>query len=517
MLWFSVVATAIAVAAFGYGCGQTTAGTCADNGTCAPDSGLLDATGDVFIATDAPTSGDDGGTAMPDTGASSGGGDGGPSGCDTTLDPSATPCLVDSQYGVFVSVSGSDSAAGTKADPLKTITSGIAKAALGARRVFVCAGTYDEHLVVSASQGGIGVYGGFDCTSWGYAATKAAKVQPSTVGYALEVDSLTVGATFEDLEFDAKDATAPGASSIAVFANQSIVNFHRVTMSAGNGAAGAGGDAGSNYVGTQASIGNDAVGTDGGAQVVCTCVNGDQTTGGTGGTVGPPAIGGSPGAPALGGGAGGVSGTGGCTTVTTGAGSQDAPIGVGAASYGLLSAQGWTVTAGAAGSTASVAQGGGGGGSNPGTPGHGGGGSGGCGGCGGAGGSAGIGGGSSIALLSYQSTIVVTSATLQAANASNGGSGGPGQTGQSAGYGGLQSQPGCTGGSGGNGGGGSGGGGGAGGLSLAVGYVGTAPMQTSTVTKVGNAGTGGAGGMGGGANNAGGKGKDGVAMPTLAL
>src|ERR1019366_543478 len=76
--------------------------------------------------------------------------------CMITTEPKDTPCLVDETYGVFVSASGHDSAAGTKADPIKTITAGITKTLLGPKRVFVCSGTYDEHLVVGASQDGVG-------------------------------------------------------------------------------------------------------------------------------------------------------------------------------------------------------------------------------------------------------------------------------------------------------------------------------------------------------------------------
>ena len=39
MLWFGVMAAAALVVALGYGCGETTSGTCADNGTCTDDGG----------------------------------------------------------------------------------------------------------------------------------------------------------------------------------------------------------------------------------------------------------------------------------------------------------------------------------------------------------------------------------------------------------------------------------------------------------------------------------------------
>jgi hypothetical protein len=439
--------------------------------------------------------------------------------CMITTEPKDTPCLVDETYGVFVSASGHDSAAGTKADPIKTITAGITKTLLGPKRVFVCSGTYDEHLVVGASQDGVGVYGGFDCAGWTYQASNAAKVTPSTTGYALEVDSLTAGATFEDLEFDAQSGQMPGESSIAVFANQSVVTFRRVVMKAGDGVAGAGGDGGSNYARPQASSGNDADGGTGGAQVQCTCVNGDQSAGGAGGAGGPPSVSGLPGTPSLSGGQPGAGGTGACGTGSGGNGSPspDAPLAAGATSHGALANHGWSAAAGVAGSNASIAQGGGGGGGNSGTAGRGGGSAGGCGGCGGAGGTAGRGGGASFALISYQSTIALDVASLTTGDGQKGGQGGSGQAGQSGGVAGSSSPPGCLGGTGGSGGGGSGGGGGAGGVSVAIGYVGTVPTQTALITKVGNFGTGGPGGAGGGVSNTGGKGEDGVAMAVLGL
>jgi hypothetical protein len=518
MLWLGVMAAALLVVAFGYGCGETTAGTCADNGTCVNEAGAFDGAPDVSVVPEAGGGGDDGGTGSSEAGSS--GGEAGPSACNTAGEPKDTPCLIDEMYGVFVSPAGNDGAAGTRAAPLKTLTAGITKALLGAKRVFACVGTYDEHLVVGISQDGVGVYGGFDCAGWMYQASNLVKVAPSTTGYALEVDSLTAGAKFEDLEFDAQSAQMPGDSSIAVFANQSVVTFRRVTMKAGDGAMGVGGDAGSNYTTAKAPRGNDADGGAGGAQQTCTCPNGDQSVGGAGGNGGAQPSFGAFGAPPLDGGVRGPPDTGSCSTGTggNGAGSSDAPIATGAVTSGGLSPQGWSPGLGATGTTASVAQGGGGGGGSTDTTGHGGGGSGGCGGCGGGGGTAGRGGGSSFALLSYKSTVAIDSGAFAGANGQTGSPGGAGQAGQMGGFSGSGSSPGCSGGPGGTGGGGSGGGGGAGGLSVAIGYVGTAPAETGTVTKtVGNFGTGGAGGAGGGANNSGGKGKDGVATAELAL
>jgi len=440
--------------------------------------------------------------------------------CEAMAEPNYTSCSVTDASGVFVSTAGTDGTAGTMNAPLRTITAGIAKASVGAKRVFVCAGAYDEHLSVGASQDGVAVYGGFDCTTWTYQAINAVKVTPSTTGYALEVDTLTVGATFEDLEFDAQSAQLPGDSSIAVFANQSIVTFTRVVIKAGDGSAGAPGDARVNYATSPAPSGNDANGETGGPSQTCTCLNGDMSVGGAGGSGGTQPSAGAAGAPTTtGAGQGGDPGGSSCTNGNGGGGamSADAPAVLGATTIGRVTASGWSPASGADGNTAFAAQGGGGGSGNSGAVGRGGGGSGGCGGCGGSGGTRGFGGGSAFALLSFQSTITIEAGTLTSANAQNGGQGGLGQIGQTGGITGNISPPGCQGGTGGTGGGGSGGGGGAGGVSAAIGYVGNPPTQTATITNVGNLGAGGRGGVGGGANNAGGNGKDGMAIALLLL
>ncbi len=454
--------------------------------------------------------------------------DAGSPACDPTKDPKDEPCLVNSGFGVFVSAAtGHDTASGTKADPFRTITEGIAKASTGPSRVFACAGTYDEHVVVGVTDDGISVYGGFDCSGWRYAPSNGVKVAPSTSGYALEADLLKQGVTFEDIEFDSQSAKAAGASSVAVFANQSVVTFRRIVVTSGDGAPGAQGDAGTNYAAVQAPSGNNGDGGAGGPSRVCTCMNGDPSAGGAGGVAGPPSSAGLPGTPALGQGQQGGGGTGSCAFGTGGDGSpsRDADAGSGAATWGTLTDHGWSAANGTNGNIASVAQGGGGGGGNvsfvlndAGLSVSGGGGSGGCGGCGGGAGTPGAGGGSSFALLSYRSTLVLVDSRLTAHDGKSGGSGGKGQPGQMGGYAGTQSQPGCPGGNGGGGGSGGGGGGGAGGVSAAVGYVGNPATEMGTVSKtVGNAGSGGPGGTGGGPNNAGSKGKDGVGASIVSL
>jgi hypothetical protein len=526
MLWVGMAAVA-GVAALVYGCAETSFGTCAGNGMCPvpgvdatapPAEGGDDAGVSQGTTSDAGSDGSPGDSAAANASDGGDGGDGAT--CDPTADPSTAPCIVSDAYGVFVSAGASAGGNGLKASPYNTIAAGIGAAATGSKRVFVCIGTYPEELVVGAASDGIAVYGGFDCTNWGYASTNSVKVAPTQPGYALEVDSLTTGATFEDIEFDAQDAQDAGASSIAVFANQTVATFRRVVMRAGNGAAGAAGAAGVNYPvdAGRAENGNSADGSVGATGIECTCLNNSSSVGGAGGAGGSPPSDGSRGQPLL---DGGQPGSGGatCTNGSPGAPGSDGDGGVGASLFGSTSPQGWAPAVGQSGTSSSAAQGGGGGGGTSGAAMAGGGASGGCGGCGGGGGAAGLGGGSSFALLSYQSTVTLDTCQLRAGTSGAGGFGGAGQAGQSGGFSGDQSNPGCPGGTGGAGGGGGGGGGGAGGISAAIAYTPPAPtgLDAGVTPQFGEAGAGGAGGAGGGASNAGGMGINGTAGPIIQL
>jgi hypothetical protein len=444
--------------------------------------------------------------------------------CDPTKPPSAEPCVITEAYGVFVSPSGSDGNSGTRTAPVQTIGHGMDLGKAAGKRVYVCAGSFAEPLVVAASRDGVGVYGGLACAAWSYGTANKVIVAPAQPGYALELEGLQTGATFDDLEFVAQGApsASAGESSIAVFASSSQnVALQRVTMVAGNATDGASGaspaptsEAGAganNWYGTPpdyAELNGASAGEAGGAPMTtCVCADQSSSTGGAGGgpmniptpTAGLPSYGDA------GAGAGGanafVCGNGGSPT-SNGA---DAPINLAdtpSTTLGACSTSGWSPATGAAGADGKPGQGGGGGGNGRLSSGSGG--SGACGGCGGAGGQPGAGGGSSIALLAYQSSVTLTDCVLTAGTAGNGGAGGGGEAGQAGGVmGGDGITGGCQGGGGGAGGGGNGGQGGPGGLSLGIGYSGAAPTidgalvpQAATYAGItsGAAGSGGAGG-----------------------
>lgn len=462
------------VAAAAASCDPTIADYCAKG---APECTVLDGGTEGAVASD---------VAMSPEGGSEGG-DGGT--CDPSQTPSTSACVVVEAYGVFVApaaAGGSDvTGNGTRAAPYSTLGHGIDAGQTAGKRVYVCAGTFGEPLVVGSSRDGAAIYGGLDCATWSYSAANRVIVAPAQTGFALEIDGLVTGATLNDLEFDALAASEPGQSSIAAFVQGSQqVAFVRVTLVASQGANGsAGASAGtsgdpSNLIADAGVLnGKSASSSAPGAANACQCLT-DSTTSSTGGQGGSSSQNPNAGLPSYGddagAGAAGVNGVS-CRGLGTGAnglggppGSADAP----SAARGTVSATGWLPASGTAGSNGKSGQGGGGG-SDGTSGGFGGGGA--CGGCGGAGGRPGGGGGASMALLVYQSTVALSGCTLTAASAGTGGAGGSGEPGQGGGIAGNAMSAGCQGGGGGAGASGNGAQGGPGGLSLGIGYSGTPP------------------------------------------
>jgi hypothetical protein len=488
--------------------------TCAEYRSCESDSGTGDATTpEASVYSGSGDSGQDAGR------------DGDASGCDKAKSPATDPCVLRDDYGIFVDVGkGADSAAGTKAAPLKKIGDAITKAKAEGKSVFACEGTYPEKLVIDANANGVRVYGGLKC-DWTYDVTKRPVVKPTATGNALLVDGAS-NVEMEDFELESLNAVGRGESSIAVLMkNANDIVFRRIHVRAGNGGDGVDAPPIAAFA-AQASVGNDGTLTNGGGRKAETCANGTGNS--AGGAAGSPAVGGQSGASGEplgtanggnnantcgGGGSGNIGnhGTGGAT-------------GAGAATLGVLSTSGWTPSSGALGGNGVAAQGGGGGASRDAT---GGGGGGGLGGCGGAGGGGGGGGGASIALLFVQSKASLVNVVLRTGAAGRGGSAATGQTGQTGGLGGNRFGAACVGGEGGNGGSGGGGGGGAGGVSLGIAWTGTAPtidaqtVQNAathpavTLAAKGNKGTKGSGGAapatGGNGGTDGTDGVDGVA------
>jgi hypothetical protein len=483
---------------------------CYPNGTC--NAGLTCASG-LCVALDA---------GAPD----------GPPGCD----PMTTPSCITEADGIFVKSGASATGAGTKADPVGTIEDGLAKAkASGKAKVYVCAGTYAEALVVKDA---VALLGGLDCATWAYGAANTVTVKPAA-GMPLKVEGASVSVS--DVAFVAPMAAMDGESSVAAFAVNATLLLRRVRLEAQEGkAAVALGDPPGFAM--PAPNGNNGTGATEGAKQPNACGNGTGTSeggrggvsGGGGGFTGTPT-----GYPVNPPGATGAGGTGGFACGSGGAGKDgswgpEGEGGLAAASLGTLDASGWRPSAGGPGTAGKVGQGGGGGAS---ITANGGGGGGGAGGCGGVGGLGGAGGGASIALALVGTTATLEGCTLTAKNGGAGAKGQRGEQGQRGGgagaNGGTLNVDGCLGGNGGHGGSGGGGAGGTGGLSVGILYAGPPPTldgtpvtdaQTQAGITVGAAGTPGAGGAGGApafgaqgnAGKAGAGGKPGVAKAVLA-
>ncbi|AKU94741.1 Glycine-rich cell wall structural protein precursor [Labilithrix luteola] len=466
---------------FAAACSLSTNGTCQENGTC-PETAGQDG-GDERDAADADSS-----APVPE-------------GCDPNAEPKNSPKCVVNDYGVFVDgTTGNDSNAGTKESPVKTIGAALGKLG-GKPRVYVCEGTYAEHVKLSSA---VSLYGGFSCT--GFAATEAKpKIAPADAGYALQIEKVAGAVVIADLAFESIAGTEASPSSITAFVSDSAnVTFKRVSLTAHDGADGKPGAAGTKGTLTSAMPtantfdGNKGDATNGGAPQICTCSTGGTSKGGAGGVKGGDGSAGkedqmSP-DPTNATGAGQTEADcfSGGVSARPGSNAPAASPAASVSKLGEVQVSGWIPSAGIVGPNGTPGQGGGGGGGS-----GGGGGGGGCGGCGGSGGGGGGGGGASVALVSVgASAVTLVDSTLTAEKAGNGGTGGAGGEGGTGGVKGGNGGAACLGANGGKGGNGGAGSGGAGGVSAGVLYSGVKPtLQNTTITP----GTKGAKGVGGAA------------------
>lgn len=456
-----------------------------------------------------------GGTATGGSTGTSGGGEGGeggdgPSVCDPAS-PVAGCILLRAASGIYVAAHGDDQSEGTQDRPVATLTHAIELAADDQLPIFVCSGTYDEHVEITTS--GLALHGSYGCDNsvWSYDPSKPSRIAPSSKTEALRVSNVN-GLDVYDLELASANASEPGASSVAVFLTVSDgVTFTRVHVIAGNGAKGADGTLEPfSYRNVSELDGHESTSDSGADALDCTCeASSEHTRGARGGDGGQD---GGTGEPSdLGGGQPGAHGA----SCSNGGLGEDAPAadgGPGAMQSGSLTVDGWTAMMGGDGANGRPGQGGGGGGGGK-TSGYGGGGGGACGGCGGKGGGGGGGGGASIAVLAVGASVTLNHCLLETATAGAGGRGAHGQVGQGGGIGGVRYGSACNGGNGGQGGHGGPGGGGAGGISVAIVATdgsGISFGPDSTILP----GTPGPGGLGGGPDNSG---LPGVAQPALEL
>ena len=393
-------------------------------------------------------------------------------------------------------------AAGTRGDPLPTISAGI-NASVGAGTpyppVYVATGTYKDNISLAS---GVSVCGGYDDASWELVAGVRSVVALGKA--AVYGEDITDTTRITNIDFRRGDATAPSANSVALHLVScgEQLQFEGCRFEACDGADGAkGGDGDDGARGSNGGFASDVTGGAGGAGC---------NAGGTGGN-GAWMIGGNGEAgegPNPGGGGGGTI----VVIVVTTRDAQDGgnggsgspgPHGLGGSSAGTATRDEWLPSSGANGTAGTCGSGGGGGGGaasylGPG----GGGGGGGGGGHGGGGGLGGRGGGSSLAVYLFESKPVFTNCEFVAGvggTGSSGGNGGSGGSGGDSGFGDISwgGEFGAKGGKGGRGGDGGGGQGGPGGLSYCVYRAGSVSSGVTIIGGVFTVGTAGDGGPGG--------------------
>lgn len=458
------------------------------------------------------------------------GGGGNNPGCDG--DPTTKADIVSNECGVFVSASAAAGGDGSKEKPFNKLSAAVTEASNKNRNVYACAEGYAETLTLVVNDS-LGIYGGFTCAggAWAWDATKRAVLTGPEEQMAMRLKSNAGTIHVENLDVVSPNATkTKGASSIAVYVNSGTVEFKSCDLTAGDAMPGDDGMNAPVAAATDGTNGNNganaclAATQNGAPQLVNSCGNPDSI-GGKGGD-GNLSNGGSgqAGLPNNGGGqfGAGDDGTAGWTCAgkggkgSDGLPGDDGSEGPGALSsdFGTLTTNGFVGASGVSGMPGLPGQGGGGGGgvrggalcTTAGKPGTGGasGGSGGSGGCGGLGGGGGKGGGSSIALVSANAKVTLTSVKLAAGTGGKGGKGGDfqgGGAGSNGGNGGTNSlvgglAAGCNGGPGGAGGSGGPGGGGRGGHSLGIASTGTPPQIDAANVTIKAPGAGGPGGTG---------------------
>jgi hypothetical protein len=416
---------------------------------------------------------------------------------------------------IFVSTSGSDAAAGTKAQPMLTIMAAIAKAVTdGKTQVYISNGVYTGRVTLT---NGVSLYGGYSASNaWVRSASYITQITSAVVSSgrvgAMEGINITAATVVDRITISTGNTSATGISNYGFYGNNctalTLKNSVVQSGSAGAGSAGTSGSSGAAGVGGNSGGAGSCDANSGGNGG--TVVNGNCSRfGGAGGSGGYGSSSGSPGSSGSSGASGGSGGSGGDPGFTGQNGTAGFNGSIGFPGFGASFGQSfpfWQSNSGGTGGIGNDGTGGGGGGGGGGqscpfcTAGKGnGGGSGGSGGCGGTGGTGGTGGGGSFGLYLINSTgLTLINNSITSGNGGAGGAGGVGGSGGFGSPGGIGGGN-CTGevgrgGNGGNGGaGGPGGygGGGAGGPSITIFRSGT------TVTTTGNTLTFGSGGAGG--------------------
>ncbi|AKU96900.1 hypothetical protein AKJ09_03564 [Labilithrix luteola] len=200
------------------------------------------------------------------------------------------------QFGVFVSARGSDTAEGTRRAPLATLSAAIRMAKSKGRRVYACAETYNENVVM---EDGVPMLGGIDCSAgWKFSSSLRARIE-APASPAVLAKGITKATVIGGFEIVAPDAKHPSESSIVVFA----INSVGLTIAHSRLQAGRGGDGTDGAAAIALTPAGNPNGAD--AEPSHTCGAGQCTTasssapGGNGTCAGAPGTTVSPGEPAV--------------------------------------------------------------------------------------------------------------------------------------------------------------------------------------------------------------------------
>ncbi len=144
-------------------------------------------------------------------------------------------------FGVFVTTSGTPDAVGTREHPLSSVQAAIDLGKREGKRVYVCAGTFHESLVVADS---ISIIGGLDCSGPAWRTSEQRSRIEAPTSPALRADAITKPTRIEGLEIIAPAASAaagpkPSTSSIALIADHAAtLTIARTKLVAQNAADG---------------------------------------------------------------------------------------------------------------------------------------------------------------------------------------------------------------------------------------------------------------------------------------
>jgi hypothetical protein len=138
--------------------------------------------------------------------------------------------------GVFVSPSGTDNADGTAEHPLARIQAAVELASKVGKRVYVCAGTFRENVVVADS---VSIVGGLNCATSPWTTGDAHSVIEAPSSPAILAKDILTATRLEGLDVKAPAAKKPSESSVALHAEHATaLTVSRSHLIAGDGANG---------------------------------------------------------------------------------------------------------------------------------------------------------------------------------------------------------------------------------------------------------------------------------------